>query len=190
MTTTRPVLLLVLSVLPLGAVALPTPVAEPASQRAMPVSGAAAPEGPREYISPAEVEQLIARVKSGPRDGTQLPGASRVMVAWGPYIGHVIYRVAPTKLYFANEDYAEFYVVLEGGGTMSVGGTIESPKRTGHRLESPTLRGGEPYRLSKGAMVMVPPGTAHRITTVEGELVYMSMHIPLQSGSSIVPARQ
>jgi mannose-6-phosphate isomerase-like protein (cupin superfamily) len=135
------------------------------------------------------VEQLIARVKAGPRDGTQLPELARVMVAWGPFIGHVIYRTVPTTLYFANEDYAEFYVVLEGSGTMNVGGTIESPKRTGYRLESPANGGGVAYRLSRGAMVMVPPGTAHRITTVEGELIYMSMHIPLQSGSKIGPTR-
>ena len=181
MTRYRMGCLLSLLTLAVNAQQIPVPVAM--TQSTAPAAAPATTAPPRVFVSPAEVAQIMAKAEAGPKDGTQLPAAARQLVSWGPLNGNLIYRSAPTTLYFANEDYAEFYVILEGDGTMNVGGTMTNPKRTGYRLESPALQGGVAYKVTKGAMLMVPPGTAHRVTEVRGRLVYMSMHIPLQPGS-------
>jgi mannose-6-phosphate isomerase-like protein (cupin superfamily) len=141
-------------------------------------------EALRVYVAAPEVAKLIAQAEAADKAGSPPPSTIGTLVSWGPLAGHVIYRNKPTELYFANEDYAEFYVILDGEGTMSLGGVMTDPKRTGFRSESPALKGGVPYKVTRGAMIMVPPGTAHRVTEVHGKLVYMSMHIPVQPGSN------
>jgi mannose-6-phosphate isomerase-like protein (cupin superfamily) len=156
----------------------------PAASTTQRIAAVAATKQLRLFISSPEVAQRIAAAGAiASKDGAQLPVAARALVSWGPLRGNVLYRIAPTTHYFANEDYAEFYLILEGAGTMAVGGTMTNPKRTGPRLESTALQGGVPHNVAKGDMLLVPPGTAHRVTRVEGKLVYMSMHIPLQPSS-------
>ena len=132
------------------------------------------------FISSAEIVERIAMADAAAAAGIQVEGI-RTMVSWGPFHGHFVYRDTATTLYFANEDYAEFYVILEGAGTMTLGSTLTNPVRTGPHLEATSAKGGVPYKVTKGDMLMVPAGTAHRVTEVEGRLVYMSMHLPLQT---------
>jgi mannose-6-phosphate isomerase-like protein (cupin superfamily) len=149
-----------------------------AQQAPAPAVATAAPDPDRMFTSAAEIAQGIVKAEAAYKAGKPSDGI-RTLAAWGPFQGHLIYRGAPRDLYFVNEDYAEFYVILEGTGAMTMGSKLVNPKRTGPHLESTTATGGVPYRVAKGDMVMVPPATAHRLSQVNGRLVYMSMHLPL-----------
>jgi hypothetical protein len=69
--------------------------------------------------------------------------------------------------------------VLDGYGTLTVGGTLINPTSKGTNLVvAPTVDGGVPHKLVKGDMVLVPENTPHAITQVDGKLVLMTMHLP------------
>jgi mannose-6-phosphate isomerase-like protein (cupin superfamily) len=154
-----------LALLPLTGEAQSTPTPAPT----------AATQPTHTYISAAEVAQRIAKSEAAGKVGDD----ARELVGWGPFQAHLIWRGEPA-LFFENEDYAEFYVILDGHGTLTVGGTLTNPKRTGPHLEATGATGGTRHRVSKGDLLMVPAGTPHQVTAVEGKLMYLSMHLPLQ----------
>lgn len=160
----------------------------------LPFSVPAAESQPdRVYISAEEITQRVAKADAHVRankTGTYIPVPPeyRTLVSTGPFRGNLIERTVPTPLKYMNEDYAEFYIILDGHGTMTIGGQLIAPKRTGPHLESPTLQGGNAYAVAKGDMLMVPAGVPHAVTGVQGTLVYMSMHLPLPAQPT-VPAR-
>ena len=41
------------------------------------------------------------------------------------------------------------------------------------------IEGGTSRRVSKGDFVMVPPGTGHWFSAIDGTLVVMSLHLPV-----------
>jgi mannose-6-phosphate isomerase-like protein (cupin superfamily) len=132
--------------------------------------------------SETEIEQRIAKAEEAAKAGTKGAGVS-TLVSWGPYQGNMAYRNGPYNMYFANEDSAELFVVLDGGGTLELGGTLVNPTRIGARLQARTITGGTTYKLSKGDMFMVPPSLVHSITQVDGKLVYLTMHLPVPAVS-------
>jgi mannose-6-phosphate isomerase-like protein (cupin superfamily) len=145
---------------------------------------AAEPQADRVYISAQELAQRVAKADAhvqANKTGAYIPVPAdiRALVSTGAFHGNLIERIVPTELKYINEDYAEYYVILDGHGTMTIGGQLIDPKRTGPHLESPILQGGNAYAVAKGDMLMVPAGVPHAVTGVQGKLVYMSMHLPL-----------
>src|SRR5258706_8281920 len=117
MNETKRAISYVLSLLPLTVIAQQTPAP-------------AAAGSPLTYISAPEVAAQIAKAETAVKAGSVLPASARALPSWGPFVSHVVYRNASTELYFANDDFAEFYVILEGEGTMTIGSTLINPKRT------------------------------------------------------------
>jgi mannose-6-phosphate isomerase-like protein (cupin superfamily) len=163
-----------------------------AQQAPVPAAGPAAAESLRMFIASQEVTERIAKLEAAVSAGKKMDDGVRSLVSWGPFKGNLVYRNAPGAIMSANEDYAEFYVVLEGAGTMTLGGTLTDAKRTGAHSEAATAQGGTPYRVAKGDMIMVPPGTVHGVAQVEGKIAYFTMHLPLQPNlpaATAVPGR-
>jgi mannose-6-phosphate isomerase-like protein (cupin superfamily) len=153
--------------------AVSTPQANP------PATGSDAKQPTLLFTSAAEVAEQVAKADAALKAGANGGGVSS-LPSWGPYQAHMAYRSGPYNMYFVNEDSAELFVVLDGAGTMMLGGTLVNPTRTGPHLEARTADGGVTYNLVKGDMVMVPPGMVHSVTRVDGKLVYLTMHLPLQ----------
>jgi hypothetical protein len=69
---------------------------------------------------------------------------------------------------------------MDGAGTMLLGGTLVNPKRTGPRAESANVDGAQYYPIKKGDMLIVPTGTPHGMSKIDGkDIVLMSMHLPV-----------
>ena len=72
------------------------------------------------------------------------------------------------KYYAVHDDVAEVYYVIEGKGTMKVGGTITDWERrpvsieNGEGSRGTTAVGAKDVTLAKGDMLIIPAGTPHK----------------------------
>ncbi len=72
------------------------------------------------------------------------------------------------KYYAVHDDVAEVYYVIEGKGTMKVGGTITDWERrpvsieNGEGSRGTTAVGAKDVRIAKGDMLIIPAGTPHK----------------------------
>jgi hypothetical protein len=73
----------------------------------------------------------------------------------------------------------EIYQMLEGVGTLVTGGSIVDGKRTnapsiGHAsVRGPRIEGGVSRRVVKGDVIIIPGGTPHWWSNLEGDITYM-----------------
>lgn len=131
---------------------------------------------PRTSISAVEIADRIRQAEAAAQAGKQYQGGPLLQA--GPFRAGLEYHTAPAPGFAAHLNDAELFVVLEGSGTLTMGGTLVNPKRNGTNLTAPTDEGGIPHKLVKGDMILVPENTPHAVTQVDGKLVLMSMHLP------------
>ncbi len=144
---------------------------------------APAPAVPSEQstISAVEIDERIHQAQVATQGGAQYHGASLLLS--GPYRANLEYHNTPADSFNVHETDSELFVVIEGSGTMTLGGKLINPTRRGTNLSAPTQEGGVPHKLVKGDMVLIPENTVHAVTQVDGRLVLMSMHLPHVSAS-------
>lgn len=88
---------------------------------------------------------------------------------------------------------AEMFVIIEGTGTLTLGGTLVNPHVTpegpyeGPTMSADTVEGAKEYKVSKGDMIMIPENTPHAVTAVDGKLVLWSMILPHQTTIRDIP---
>jgi mannose-6-phosphate isomerase-like protein (cupin superfamily) len=123
------------------------------------------PADPRMFISAKEIQERIAQADADVKAGR-------------------MYGVAQANVNVHETD-AEMFVVIEGSGTMTLGGNLVDPHRAhsfaweGPTLTAKSVEGGKDYKIGKGDMIMIPPNTAHYVSQVHGKLVLWSMHLPM-----------
>ena len=63
-----------------------------------------------------------------------------------------------------------------------MGGTLDRarPDNGAQPARAPPSRAASPRRVAKGDYVLVPPGTPHWYTDVEGEFVSVALHMPME----------
>ena len=157
--------------------------AQQAPSPAMPASGAPADANaePRVYISAAEIVEHIGKAAAAAKAGTQYNFGP--LVASSAFRANLEYHDAPATAVNSHDNDDELFVVIEGSGTMTLGGTLVNPVRRGANWTAATSVGGKPYKLKKGDMVMVPHNTPHAVTQTDGKLVLMSLHLPLPTAA-------
>jgi mannose-6-phosphate isomerase-like protein (cupin superfamily) len=154
-----------------------------AGQAAQPV------HGQKIYASAADiaalVEQARGRLKPGqPAAGDWIAKVDNTTSSLGAVFppGHVhldyLVDVIPNAA-LLHERRAEFFYVLEGGGTFLIGGKL----RDQQRMNAETLRGsgvdgGTAQKLAKGDVLILPEGTPHFISEVQAPFVFISLMIP------------
>ena len=73
----------------------------------------------------------------------------------------------------------EVYYITSGTGTLMTGGTLTETRETdlanvwAGPSRSGTHQGGEARRIGPGDVIVVPAGTAHRISELEGVIEYL-----------------
>lgn len=76
---------------------------------------------------------------------------------------------------------SEVYYVIEGAGTLVTGGTMvdQMPEKsdTGGNIRGKGIEGGESRRIGVGDVVVIPAGTPHTFTDIDGTLVYLNLRI-------------
>ncbi len=129
------------------------------------------------FASSGEVQQLIAKAKAD-RKG-DAPITVEPILSLGTYHANLEYRpiAGPAALHDTEN---ELMVVIEGAGTITMGGQMVNPTRPNPTNQSAAaISGGTDTALAKGDFVMVPHGTPHQITAVNGApLVLMTLHMP------------
>jgi len=71
---------------------------------------------------------------------------------------------AAAEIHDASDD---VYYVLEGSATLTLGGTLESPREVEPgEWRGPRIAGGQEFDVKKGDLVVVPRGTPHMRSTV------------------------
>ena len=78
----------------------------------------------------------------------------------------------------------EIYYIVSGNGTFETGGTIENQKvdpanvRVGPGFTGTAVHNGKTREVGPGDIVIIPPNTPHRFTTIKTEkLVYITFRI-------------
>ncbi len=128
------------------------------------------------FSSSADVAALIAKAKSERKEGQPLVLERILQLA--PYNANLEYRasVGPAAVH---EREAEMFYVIDGSGTMVTGGKLANEKRTNPaNLTGTGIENGTPREVSKGDFIMVPEGTPHWFSSINGAIVLMTLHIP------------
>jgi mannose-6-phosphate isomerase-like protein (cupin superfamily) len=137
-----------------------------------------APASAKLFASSADVRAMIAKAKAE-RKADQ-PNFSQPIVALAPYSANLEYRVgglnAPASTHAKD---AEMFYVVEGSGTVVTGGRLQNERSTNADNASGTgIEGGDSRRVAAGDFVLVPQGTPHWFTQIDGVLVLMALHLP------------
>jgi mannose-6-phosphate isomerase-like protein (cupin superfamily) len=143
-----------------------------------PTAAQQAPLPPKTFASAAEVEAMISKAKSERKPDQ--PNFIQQIVRLAPYNVNLEYRVAgvdtPATLH---ETEAEMVFVVDGAGTLIVGGKLLNEARTNPtNLGGTDVEGGTPQRIAKGDYAFIPENTPHSFRKTEGRLVIMSIHVP------------
>lgn len=135
---------------------------------------APAPATMKNMATSADVQALIARAKAEIKPGEM---KSIPIVSLAPYSVGLEYRNGPVAP-MLHEKQAELVYVIEGTGTLTVGGTLVGEKRTNATALGGTgIQGGTDYALSKGDFFFISEATPHVWTPKGGPLVTMSLHL-------------
>jgi mannose-6-phosphate isomerase-like protein (cupin superfamily) len=138
-----------------------------------PASGQAAS---RTMVSASEVTALIAKAKAERKDNQALLAQSMIQLA--PYNVSLEYRAAVANA-AVHETEAELFYVIDGSATLVTGGKLTNESRTNAaNLSGNGIDGGVSRRVAKGDFIMVPEGTPHWFSAIDGTVVLMSLHLP------------
>jgi mannose-6-phosphate isomerase-like protein (cupin superfamily) len=148
------------------------------------IAGAQTKVLPAADISAAEIQALI-----GPRKPNTLPNI-RVVDAGGHNVGvGVLYRVqGQTQTAALHYKVSEVYHVMKGAGTLVTGGTLVDPKtraadsvevkqEDGPGVSGTAIQGGTSRQIKEGDVVVIPAGTPHWFSKIDGSLAYLVIRI-------------
>lgn len=130
----------------------------------------------KNFAASADVAALVAKARSERKDGQGV--LVQRLIELAPYNVNIEYRVAVANA-AVHEREAELFYVVDGSATMVTGGTLVNASRTNpDNLSGAGIEGGKAQRVAKGDFVMVPEGTPHWFSAIDGTVVLMSLHLP------------
>lgn len=128
------------------------------------------------FVSSADVAALAAKAKSERKEGQGM--VFQPIFKLAPWDVNLEYRAAVASAN-VHEREAELFYVIDGSGTMVVGGKLLNEKRTNPENRTGTgVEGGTSLRVAKGDFIMVPENTSHWFSAIDGTITLMSLHIP------------
>jgi len=162
-----------------------------ASPAAMPAAATALPQAPaaqtdaalmKTFSSAAEVQALLAKATAERKEG-QVAVAEHIL-SLAPYVANLEYRPVEGAV-AVHEKEAEMVYVIDGGGTLTTGGTVVGAKRTNAtNLSGTAIDGGTVQTIGKGDFAIIPEGTPHQFKPANGILVLMTLHVPRPVGGA------
>lgn len=130
----------------------------------------------KNFAASADVAALVAKARSERKDGQGV--LVQRLLELAPYNVNIEYRVAVANA-AVHEREAELFYVVDGSATIVTGGTLVKGTRTNaENLSGAGIEGGKAQRVAKGDFVMVPEGTPHWFSAIDGTVVLMSLHLP------------
>lgn len=127
------------------------------------------------YATSAEIKAMIERARRDIKPGQPL--LLQPIQNFGPYTTFLEYRRGAWTAAIHSD--IELFFVVQGSGTLILGGTLLDRKEgTGGNSSGSGIVGGATYKVGPGDLFFVPQDTAHQFPAPVGELVLISMHIP------------
>jgi mannose-6-phosphate isomerase-like protein (cupin superfamily) len=121
----------------------------------------------------ATLKQSIANnVVDQPIKATEVPGGHKASLA-------LLRRTRAETSALIHDYVTEIYEIVEGAGTLVTGGSLDEAKPTDlTRLnagmsQTGVHRGGESRRVKPKDVIIVPAGTAHRFSELDGPITYL-----------------
>jgi mannose-6-phosphate isomerase-like protein (cupin superfamily) len=140
------------------------------------VASAQQPATGRTMVSAADVAALIAKAKVDRKENQALLAQS--MIRLDSYNVSLEYRAAVANA-AVHETEAELFFVVDGSATLVTGGKLKNETRTNAaNLSGSGIEGGLSRKVAKGDFIMVPEGTPHWFSAIDGTVVLMSLHLP------------
>jgi mannose-6-phosphate isomerase-like protein (cupin superfamily) len=134
------------------------------------------------FASSADVQALLAKAKAERKEG-QVMVAEHIL-SLAPYTANLEYRPIDGAV-AVHEKEAEMVYVIDGGGTLTTGGTVVGEKRTNAaNLSGTAIDGGTMRTIAKGDFAIIPEGTPHQFKPANGLLVMMTLHVPRPVGAA------
>jgi mannose-6-phosphate isomerase-like protein (cupin superfamily) len=133
-------------------------------------------QAPATILGAPEVEATLKKsIETNAVDtlmkSTPIPGGTAAVA--------MLYRTKPEERALVHDHVTEIYQVMEGSGTLLTGGRLESPTvsdltRVGAGMShSGTHVGGESRRVGPKDIIIVPAGTPHRFSQLDGPIKYL-----------------
>src|SRR5215510_16501561 len=117
---------------------------------------------------------LAAIVAKQPKDRN----GNQTFLQLAPYNVNMEHRVPVAQNASVHDKEAELFYVVDGGGTIVTGGKLMNPTKNGDNSTGPGIEGGTAKKIAKGDFILVPEGTPHWFSTIDGTLTLMSLHLP------------
>ena len=120
---------------------------------------------PGTYKSAAQIRAELDKSKS---ELGIVAGQATEVVAAGE--GRIVLRrrMAGPNNASVHDDLTEVYQFVAGGGTFVTGGTIPDPKD-----RTAGIKGGVSQKVQTGDFVVLPPGTPHWFSQIDGSVTYV-----------------
>ena len=119
---------------------------------------------------------MIAKAKTDRKDNAPIVAQSLLQLA--PYNVSLEYRASVGNA-AVHETEAELFYVVDGSAMLVTGGKLKDEKRTNAENSNGSgIEGGVSRHVAKGDFVMVPEGTPHWFSAIDGTIVLMSLHLP------------
>jgi mannose-6-phosphate isomerase-like protein (cupin superfamily) len=131
-----------------------------------------------QFASSSQVQALVAKARA-----TVKPGQTNLVqpiIGVAPFAANLEYRTGPAGG-GTHEKEDELFYVVDGSGTFVTGGRLvpaPGPNPANPAVPNTTIEGGQAKPIAKGDLMIVPHGTPHQVTAVNGELILISMHLP------------
>lgn len=131
---------------------------------------------PAVYITAAEARAILeAQIPKGvvdqPIKASDVKGGKASVAS--------LHRTKAEAGALIHNDVTETYVIVSGSGTLVTGGTLGDPKPTdltrvnAGMSQSGTRQGGEGRRVGPGDIIMIPAGTPHSFSELDGPISYL-----------------
>ena len=136
----------------------------PAAETAPP---APAPGSAGIFKSNADLQAVLKKAIAATNDM-----ATSNIATTDQYRVNIVHRPKPNGA-IAHPGNTELHYIIEGSGTVVTGGKIV--RAPGAPAGSARIEGGEAHKVTKGDVIIVPAGSAHMYSEVNGEITYLEV---------------
>lgn len=122
----------------------------------------------------ARIDEMVAQALAGGKSGATLVAQDEAL-GYGMLLTHLKDRQPKPELHEAADD---VYYILEGAGTLYVGGKIaEASQKSPGEWTGKTIDGAEAIPVATGDAVSIPRGTAHMMGCPGGHVRYFVVKV-------------